>query len=100
MGCISLSTAMPCIAGTLWTRFGFSGTCALLFRHWAGEVRDTLEDVVEPYLLQIGFLRRTKRGREITKQACKHLNLKYHKKENATDQPELFEQSNQSPERK
>ena len=34
-----------------------------------GEERDTLEDVVEPYLLQIGFVRRTKRGREVTK-AC------------------------------
>ncbi len=55
-----------------------------------GEERDTLEDVVEPYLLQIGFLRRTKRGREITKFACKHLALKYHKKEATTDQQELF----------
>ena len=58
-----------------------------------GEERDTLEDVVEPYLLQIGFLRRTKRGREITKQACEHLGLKFHKKKRAKDdQPELFEQ--------
>jgi len=56
-----------------------------------GEERDTLEDVVEPYLLQIGFLRRTNRGREITKTACKHLQLKYHKKETTPDQPELFE---------
>ena len=56
-----------------------------------GEERDTLEDVVEPYLLQIGFLRRTKRGREITSKACKHLGLKYHKKENAADQRDLFE---------
>ena len=56
-----------------------------------GEERDTLEDVVEPYLLQIGFVRRTKRGREITKQACEHLGLKYHKKEKPADQPELFE---------
>jgi len=55
-----------------------------------GEERDTLEDVVEPYLLQVGFLRRTKRGREITKSACKHLALKYHKKEDASDQQELF----------
>jgi len=60
-----------------------------------GEERDTLEDVVEPYLLQIGFLRRTKRGREITAKACKHLNLKYHKKKPATDQPELFEKTEQ-----
>ena len=57
-----------------------------------GEERDTLEDVVEPYLLQIGFVRRTKRGREITKQACNHLGLKYHKKKSPPDQPELFEQ--------
>jgi len=56
-----------------------------------GEERDTLEDVVEPYLLQVGFVRRTKRGREITKAACKHLSLKYHKSKNTTDQPELFE---------
>ncbi len=58
-----------------------------------GDERDTLEDVVEPYLLQIGFLRRTKRGREITKQACQHLGLKYHKKKSPPDQPELFEEN-------
>ena len=57
-----------------------------------GEERDTLEDVVEPYLLQIGFLRRTKRGREITKHACRHLGLKFHKKKQTAQQPELFEQ--------
>ena len=59
-----------------------------------GEERDTLEDVVEPYLLQIGFLRRTKRGREITQQACQHLGLKPHttKKEQETEQADLFEQ--------
>ena len=60
-----------------------------------GEERDTLEDVVEPYLLQIGFLRRTKRGREITKQACDHLGLKVRKKKDAVSQPELFEQGRQ-----
>ncbi len=54
-----------------------------------GEERDTLEDVVEPYLLQVGFVRRTKRGREITRDACEHLGLKYHKKA-ATEEPELF----------
>ena len=60
-----------------------------------GEERDTLEDVVEPYLLQIGFLRRTKRGREITKQACEHLGLKQHKKKQTSNLPELFEQLGQ-----
>ena len=57
-----------------------------------GEERDTLEDVVEPYLLQIGFLRRTKRGREVTQQACKHLGLKFHKKKQISEEPELFGQ--------
>lgn len=56
-----------------------------------GEERDTLEDVVEPYLLQIGFIRRTRRGREVTKSACKHLGLKYHHKKPSTDQQGLFE---------
>ena len=58
-----------------------------------GEERDTLEDVVEPYLLQIGFVRRTKRGREITHQACEHLGLEPHEKKPTTDVPGLFEQS-------
>ena len=60
-----------------------------------GEERDTLEDVVEPYLLQIGFLRRTKRGREITKQACEHLGLNSAKKKHAITRPHLFEQNEQ-----
>jgi Holliday junction DNA helicase RuvB len=55
-----------------------------------GEERDTLEDVVEPYLLQIGFVRRTKRGREITPQACEHVGLKIHKKKDAGEEAELF----------
>lgn len=37
----------------------------------------TLEDVVEPFLLQIGFLARTRRGRALTQAACEHLDLTY-----------------------
>ncbi len=37
------------------------------------EERDTLEDVVEPFLLQEGFLQRTPRGRMLTAQAYRHL---------------------------
>jgi len=55
-----------------------------------GEERDTLEDVVEPYLLQIGFLRRTKRGREITPRACEHLSLIIHRKKSTGEESELF----------
>lgn len=41
-----------------------------------GEDRDTIEDVYEPYLLQEGFLARTRRGREATPRAYQHLGLK------------------------
>ncbi|MEP6757134.1 MAG: Holliday junction DNA helicase RuvB C-terminal domain-containing protein, partial [Chthonomonadales bacterium] len=42
-----------------------------------GEERDTIEDMVEPYLLQLGFLNRTPRGRFATRLACEHLGLTY-----------------------
>ena len=60
-----------------------------------GEERDTLEDVVEPYLLQIGFVRRTKRGREVTQQGCDHLGLKLKKTKHKTSQPNLFKNDEQ-----
>jgi len=41
-----------------------------------GEAVDTLEDVYEPYLIQIGFLKRTPRGRVATDGAWEHLGLK------------------------
>lgn len=37
----------------------------------------TLEDVIEPYLMQIGFLKRTPRGRVATKAAYEHLGIKF-----------------------
>jgi len=40
-----------------------------------GEDRGTLEDIHEPYLLQIGMLQRTPRGRAVTARAMKHLGL-------------------------
>ena len=40
------------------------------------EELDTIEDIYEPYLLQIGFLQRTARGRVATKLAYEHLGLK------------------------
>jgi len=38
-----------------------------------GEERDTIEDVIEPFLIQQGFLNRTPRGRVATPAACQHL---------------------------
>ena len=43
-----------------------------------GEEIDTLVDVIEPFLLQTGFVTRTRQGRRATKQAYEHLGLKYH----------------------
>jgi holliday junction DNA helicase RuvB len=40
-----------------------------------GEETDTIEDVVEPYLLQLGFLQRTPRGRVATEHARRHLGV-------------------------
>jgi len=40
-----------------------------------GEEPDTLEEVVEPYLMQIGFLDRTPRGRQTTGSAARHLGI-------------------------
>ncbi len=42
-----------------------------------GEEPETIEDVYEPYLLQLGFIQRTPRGRVITERACKHLGIAY-----------------------
>ncbi len=45
------------------------------------EDRDTLEDVVEPYLLRTGLLNRTTKGRRATKRAHDHLGLDFSKSE-------------------
>jgi Holliday junction DNA helicase RuvB len=42
-----------------------------------GEEADTVEDVYEPYLMQIGFLQRTPRGRMVTPAVYQHFNMEY-----------------------
>jgi Holliday junction DNA helicase RuvB len=49
-----------------------------------GEAADTIMDVVEPYLLQLGFLDRTPRGRMATQLAYTHLNIPYPRNEQGT----------------
>ena len=39
------------------------------------EERESIEEIIEPYLIQIGFLNRTPRGRVATRAAYKHLGL-------------------------
>ena len=40
-----------------------------------GEETETVEDVYEPYLMQLGFLHRTPRGRVATERAYRHLGV-------------------------
>ena len=49
----------------------------------------TVEDVIEPYLLQLGFIARTPRGRVCLKGAYEHLGYKY--SENKSAQISMFE---------
>lgn len=57
-----------------------------------GEEAVTLEDMYEPYLMQIGFLNRTPRGRCVTRMAYEHLGLPYRApKPSAEDQLKLFD---------
>ncbi|MGL4812528.1 MAG: Holliday junction DNA helicase RuvB C-terminal domain-containing protein, partial [Beijerinckiaceae bacterium] len=45
------------------------------------EPRDAIEDIIEPYLIQQGFLQRTPRGRLLTDHAFRHLGLAAPKRE-------------------
>ncbi len=53
-----------------------------------GEERDTIEDVIEPYLIQHGYLQRTARGRIATQTTWKHLGLT--PPTSALDTPDMF----------
>ena len=54
------------------------------------ESKDTIEDVYEPYLLQLGFLQRTPRGREATQSAYEHLGRSPARGRSVSRQSELF----------
>lgn len=54
------------------------------------EDKGAIEEIYEPYLIQIGFLNRTPRGRTATRRAFEHLNLEY-PSGNPTGQGNLFQ---------
>ena len=60
------------------------------------EQRDVLEDVIEPYLIQQGYLQRTQRGRMLTLQGWRYLGLEA--PSTAAEQPELIEAEDDVPE--
>jgi len=52
------------------------------------ETRETIEDIYEPYLLQLGFIMRTPRGRVVTEAGYRHMGVAYPK---PNDTPTLFD---------
>lgn len=55
------------------------------------EARDAVEEVIEPYLLQQGFLQRTPRGRMLARKAWAHLGLEPPRAPGGAPQSDLFE---------
>ncbi len=56
------------------------------------EERDTIEEVIEPFLLKLGFLQRTPRGRVITDLGCDYLGVPKARKNVKSYQDDLFEE--------
>jgi holliday junction DNA helicase RuvB len=63
------------ILGAVVRKFGGGPVGLTTLAASIGEETDTVEDVVEPYLLQLGFLQRTPRGRVATERAYRHLGV-------------------------
>jgi Holliday junction DNA helicase RuvB len=61
------------ILSTVVEKFGGGPVGLSTLAAAVGEETDTVEDVYEPYLLQLGFLKRTPRGRVATERAVRHL---------------------------
>ena len=56
-----------------------------------GEEAVTIEDVYEPYLMQIGYLNRTPRGRCVTRLAYEHLGIPYREATKSAAQLNIFD---------
>ena len=65
---------------TVITKFGGGPVGLDTLAASIGEDKDTVEDVYEPYLMQIGFLSRSPRGRIATKLAYNHLGIEFKEK--------------------
>lgn len=61
------------------------------------EPRDALEEIVEPYLLQQGFIGRTPRGRVLTLKAYRHLGLSGPKRQSVPNLPLFNDEADEDP---
>jgi Holliday junction DNA helicase RuvB len=72
---MGLDRADRALLDLIATRFGGGPVGLSTIAVAIGEEQDTIEDVLEPYLLQMGLLKRTPRGRVLTPAAFEHLGL-------------------------
>ena len=70
-----LDRADRSLLDTIATKFGGGPVGLSTLAVAIGEEQDTIEDVLEPYLLQQGLLKRTPRGRVLTQRAYDHLGM-------------------------
>ena len=73
VGKVSKLYTMPYVKEEIFELYGFASEQELAAT--INEESVTLEDVYEPYLMQLGFLTRTPRGRCVTPKAYEHLGL-------------------------
>jgi Holliday junction DNA helicase RuvB len=60
------------VIDTIITKYGGGPVGVETIAVSVGEDRESIEDVYEPYLIQIGFIQRTPKGRVATKRAYEH----------------------------
>lgn len=73
---MGLDTMDKKIIMTMYDNFGGGSVGVDTIAASTGIENVTIEDVYEPYLLQIGFISRTPRGRVLTRKAYEHYGLK------------------------
>ncbi len=78
------------VLDTLINKFGGGPVGLETIAASISEEPDTIMDVIEPYLLQLGFLERTPRGRVASRLAYEHLGIPYPAQRESVDQPPLF----------
>ncbi len=77
---MGLTFADRAILETIIEKFGGGPVGVNTIAASLGEEPSTIEEFNEPYLMQIGFIERTQRGREVTESAYRHLDLPYEPK--------------------
>ena len=77
-------------AQDLFHKHGIRGVGVETIAAALSEPRDAIEEIIEPYLIQLGFVQRTPRGRLLTSHAFRHLGLAEPRREGP--EPTLFEE--------